>query len=229
MGITHWEMIFRISVAAFLGGLIGAERDIHRRQAGLRTHLIVSMASATFMVVSTHFVHYQNYVAGNLVSVDTSRIAASVVAGVGFLGGGSILRTGATVQGLTTAAGLWLVAAIGLCAGSGMYPEAVFVTILGLLALTVLRILEDKKVVRRRVVLTFDDGKALVADPLGVIDTELRGLQAKAFDIDYQKDHAANTTSVSFYVLFPESLPLQKLVSALDTVTGVREVEVRVP
>jgi hypothetical protein len=141
--------------AAFLGGVIGFERDIHRRQAGLRTHLIVAMASATFMVVSAHFVFFQRYVPGNLVAVDSSRIAASVVAGVGFLGGGSILRTGATVQGLTTAAGLWLVAAIGLCAGSGMYPESVFVTVLGLLALTVLRVFEDKKVLRRRVVLTF--------------------------------------------------------------------------
>jgi uncharacterized membrane protein YhiD involved in acid resistance len=145
--ITHWEMILRITLAAFLGGVIGFERDIHRRQAGLRTHLIVAMASATFMVVSAHFMYFQRYVAGNLVTVDSSRIAASVVAGVGFLGGGSILRTGATVQGLTTAAGLWLVAALGLCAGSGMYPESVFVTVLGLLALTVLRVFEDKKVV----------------------------------------------------------------------------------
>src|SRR5580698_6366538 len=117
--LTHWEMILRITLAAVLGGVIGFERDIHRRQAGLRTHL--------------------------LVTVDSSRIAASVVAGVGFLGGGSILRTGATVQGLTTAAGLWLVAAIGLCAGSGMYPESVAVTVLGLIALTVLRVFEDKK------------------------------------------------------------------------------------
>ncbi len=94
--IPHWEMLLRITVAAVLGGVIGAERDIHRRQAGLRTHLIVSMASATFMVVSAQFLFFQRYVPGQLVEVDTSRIAASVVAGVGFLGGGSILRTGAT-------------------------------------------------------------------------------------------------------------------------------------
>jgi len=229
VGISHWEMILRISVAAFLGGVIGAERDIHRRQAGLRTHLIVSMASATFMVVSAHFVHFQNYVPGNLVSVDTSRIAASVVAGVGFLGGGSILRTGATVQGLTTAAGLWLVAAIGLCAGSGMYVEAVYVTILGLLALTVLRVLEDKNVVRRRVIMTFDAGSASPADPLAAIDGELRGLNAKAMDFDYQMSRSDGTASVSFFILFPESLTLAKVVAALDSVGGVRDVQVRVP
>lgn len=229
MTITHLEMLLRISVAALLGGVIGAERDIHRRQAGLRTHLIVSMASATFMVVSTHFVHFQNYIPGNLVNVDTSRIAASVVAGVGFLGGGSILRTGATVQGLTTAAGLWLVAAIGLCAGSGMYPEAVYVTVLGLIALTVLRFLEDKNVVRRRVVVTLDNAPAALGDPLASIEAGLGRIHAKALDIDYQKDNGTNTTSVSFFVLFPESLALQELVSALDGVSGVREVQVRVP
>jgi len=77
--IAHWEMLIRITIAAFLGGVIGAERDIHRRQAGFRTHLIVSMAAATFMVVSAHFVHFQSYAAGSFVSVDPSRIAAAVV------------------------------------------------------------------------------------------------------------------------------------------------------
>jgi len=226
--ITHWEMLMRITMAAFLGGVIGAERDIHRRQAGLRTHLIVSMASATFMVVSSHFVKFQDYAPGSLVSVDTSRIAASVVAGVGFLGGGSILRTGATVQGLTTAAGLWLVAAIGLCAGSGMYPESVYVTILGLLALTVLRILEDKKVIRRRVELTFD-GSETGREPMRAVEAELPGLGAKALDFDYRRDNAANRTSLSFYILFPEGLELARVVSVLGGVAGVREVQVRVP
>jgi putative Mg2+ transporter-C (MgtC) family protein len=177
-------MILRISVAAILGGIIGAERDIHRRQAGLRTHLIVSMASGTFMVISAHFAFCQHYTPGNLVAVDTSRIAASVVAGVGFLGGGSILRTGATVQGLTTAAGLWLVAAIGLCAGSGMYIESVYVTMLGLLALT-LRVLEDKKVVRRRVVMTLDASRLdQAADPFAAVSAELAVLDAKVLDLD---------------------------------------------
>jgi putative Mg2+ transporter-C (MgtC) family protein len=228
--IPHWEMLLRITVAAILGGVIGAERDIHRRQAGLRTHLIVSMASGTFMVVSAHFAYFQHYVPGQIVNVDSSRIAASVVAGVGFLGGGSILRTGATVQGLTTAAGLWLVAAIGLCAGSGMYLESVYVTAVGLLALTVLRVLEDKNVIRRRVVLTLDRARGdEPSDPFGAVSTKLRGLQAKVLDLDYHEDRASKRTSLSFDILFPESLELGRVVSALDTVEGVREVQVRVP
>ncbi len=228
--ITHWEMLLRITLAAFLGGVIGAERDIHRRQAGLRTHLIVAMASGTFMVVSAHFAYFQHYVPGQLVNIDTSRIAASVVAGVGFLGGGSILRTGATVQGLTTAAGLWLVAAIGLCAGSGMYAESVYVTVIGLCALTFLRVLEDKKIIRRRVVLTFDGTQGGRANnPLDPVTAKLRTLKATVLDIDYHEDRVARRTSLSFDILFPESIEVAQVVSALDMVENIREVQVRVP
>src|SRR4051794_22569976 len=105
-------MLLRILVGTLLGAAIGFERDLHGRPAGLRTHAIVALASATFMVVSTRFIYFQRYAAGDLVSVDTSRIAASVVSGIGFLGAGAILRTGITIRGLTTAAGLWLVSAI---------------------------------------------------------------------------------------------------------------------
>src|SRR5689334_12410780 len=135
MMLSHIELITRIAVGAGLGGIIGYERDRHGRQVGLRTHLIVAMAAATFMVVSNHFVYYQHYEGMHGIEVDTSRIAASVVSGIGFLAGGAILKTGVTIQGLTTAAGLWLVTAIGLCAGGGMFVESVAVTIMGLAAL----------------------------------------------------------------------------------------------
>jgi putative Mg2+ transporter-C (MgtC) family protein len=102
----HLELLLRILVGTLLSGVIGYERDIHGRPAGLRTHAIVGLAAATFMVVSTQFVYFQHYSRDDLVTVDTSRIAASVVTGVGFLGGGAILRTGITIQGLTTAASL---------------------------------------------------------------------------------------------------------------------------
>src|SRR5580658_5277023 len=227
--LTHWEMILRITLAAVLGGVIGFERDIHRRQAGLRTHLIVAMASGTFMVVSAHFMFFQRYIAGNLVTVDTSRIATSVLAGVGFLGGGSILRTGATVQGLTTAAGLWLVAAIGLCAGSGMYPESVAVTVLGLIALTVLRVFEDKKVLRRRIVLLLDSPSGTSSTLLAAIASEVERLHAKALELDYHLDVAHKQTTVSFDLLFPDSLNLGNLVAVFEGIEGVRDVHIRIP
>src|SRR6478735_4148453 len=116
--IHHAELILRIAVGALLGGVIGYERDRHGRPVGLRTHLIVAMTAATFMVVSAQFVYWQHYRDGDHVEGDGSRIAASVVSGIGFLAGGAILRNGITIQGLTTAAGLWLVTAIGLSAGA---------------------------------------------------------------------------------------------------------------
>ncbi len=223
--ISHWEMLLRIGVAAVLGGVIGLERDIHRRQAGFRTHLIVAMASATFMVVSAHFLWFQHYVPGNLVTVDTSRIAAAVVTGVGFLGGGSILRTGATVQGLTTAAALWLVAAIGLCCGSGMYQESLFVTALGLLSLTVLRFLEDKHLMRRRVTIVFGE----TTEPVALVTRTVSLLGATLSDLDYHKEIGRSRTSVSFDVLIQQSLGAQGLIDGFERLSGLQEMQVRIP
>jgi putative Mg2+ transporter-C (MgtC) family protein len=105
------------------------------------------------MIVSTHFVYFQHYGKEDLVAVDSSRIAASVVTGIGFLGAGAILRTGISVQGLTTAAGLWLVAAIGLSAGAGMYVVSIAATGVGVTALSVLRRFERKNdhLLRRKI------------------------------------------------------------------------------
>jgi putative Mg2+ transporter-C (MgtC) family protein len=156
-----FELVLRIVIGTMLGAVIGYERDIHGRPAGLRTHALVALASSTFMVVSTHMVYFQDYHHGDLVEVDSSRIAASVVSGIGFLAGGAILRTGIGVQGLTTAAGLWLVAAIGLCAGGGMFVESVATTAVGIGVLTLLRRFEDKDDrVRRRLHLTLTEGAA---------------------------------------------------------------------
>ncbi|HTQ81115.1 MAG TPA: MgtC/SapB family protein, partial [Thermoanaerobaculia bacterium] len=114
MAITETETLLRLGASIALGAAIGYERERTGRAAGLRTHLLVSLSAATVMLVSTQFVFYQHYTKDDLVTIDTSRIAAGVITGVGFLGAGAILRTGIGVQGLTTAASLWLVAAVGL-------------------------------------------------------------------------------------------------------------------
>jgi putative Mg2+ transporter-C (MgtC) family protein len=157
------ELLVRLIVGTALGGIVGYERGVHGRPAGFRTHLIVALASTTFMLVSTHFVYFQHYTKDDLVAVDPSRIAASIVTGIGFLGGGAILRTGLNVQGLTTAAGLWLVAAIGMAAGAGMYVVSVAATLFGIVALVVLRRFEHKDdQLRRRISLVLADGGTTV-------------------------------------------------------------------
>src|SRR2546426_11785539 len=99
----QWELLIRLVVGTLLGGVIGYERDVHGRPAGIRTHLIVALASTTFMLVSTHFVYFQHYGRDDLVTVDSPRLAASVLTGIGFLRRGALLLTRGTVQGLYTA------------------------------------------------------------------------------------------------------------------------------
>jgi putative Mg2+ transporter-C (MgtC) family protein len=224
--IPHAVMLLRIGVGAVLGGVIGYERDRHRRPVGLRTHLIVALAASTFMVVSSQFVYFQHYAKEDLVAVDSSRIAASVVTGIGFLAGGAILRQGLTVQGLTTAAGLWLVTAIGLSSGAGMFVESVVVTGLGVVALTVLRRFEDKddRLLRRRIsVVLGEDG-----DIAAVVES-LAKLGAKVSDVEYEKrlDDDKKRSAASLDVLFSDTLAVTKLVEAVESVRGVRRIVVR--
>ena len=135
-----WNLLVRILVAATLGGILGIERDIHGRQAGLRTHLLVSAGSALFFILSTYVATFDYNVPPEFTKVtDPGRIAAQIVTGIGFLGAGVIIKEGLTVVGLTTAACLWISAAIGMAAGAGFYVVAVGTTVFALLALTLLR------------------------------------------------------------------------------------------
>jgi putative Mg2+ transporter-C (MgtC) family protein len=225
--LTHGEMIARIAIGAGLGGIIGFERDFHGRHVGLRTHLIVAMASATFMIVSAHFVFFQGYDSNQHVEVDASRIAASVVSGIGFLAGGAILRTGATVQGLTTAAGLWLVTAIGLCAGAGMFPESIAVTLMGLVALTVLRCFEDKndKMIRRSVSLRIEDDTQIISK----LKKSLKAMGALVTVVDYVKKKDDHSVGVTLDVRIPIQVGFESLISQLEKQEGIFELRVKIP
>ena len=119
------ELLLRIALAFVLGGVIGYERETIQRPAGLRTHMLVAAGAAAFTVASVY-----GFVGEGTVR-DPARVAAQIVPGDGFLGAGTIFRTSNTVRGLTTAASIWLVAAVGLLAGSGLYLLAVFTTICG--------------------------------------------------------------------------------------------------
>lgn len=223
--LSHAELVTRIAVGAGLGGVIGFERDLHGRHVGLRTHLIVAMASATYMVISAHFMFYQGYT--DKMDIDASRIASSVVTGIGFLAGGSILKTGLTIQGLTTAAGLWLVTAIGMAAGAGMYTESAAVTVMGIFALTLLRKFEDKNdlLVRRRVTIVVDEGQQRIDQIVGV----MTGMGAKVSDFDYERKIDQRTMQVTFDVRFPLTVGAGRLIEELEKQSGLHELQVRVP
>ena len=221
----HLELLIRILVGTVLGGAIGYERDLHGRPAGLRTHAIVALASATFMVVSTRFVYFQHYGKDDLVAIDPSRIAASVVSGIGFLGGGAILRDGITIRGLTTAAGLWLVAAIGMASGGGMYVESLFATVIGLAALTLLRRFEDRGLVitRRRLSVAIDPSRASIPE----ITERLTKLGATLKQEEYERQASGGQTSATFELQLPATFDLQTLVDALERDEAVRSVRIQ--
>ena len=130
MDATYIDMTARLLLALFLGGAIGIEREYRSKEAGFRTHFLVALGSALFCVVSQY---------GFGVDLkDSSRVAAQVVSGIGFLGAGTIIFQKNVVRGLTTAAGLWVTAAIGLACGTGMFVAAVITTAMVLLGLEVL-------------------------------------------------------------------------------------------
>jgi putative Mg2+ transporter-C (MgtC) family protein len=220
----HLELILRICVGTVLGGIIGYERDVHGRPAGLRTHALVALASATFMVVSTHFVYAQGYRRDDLVAVDASRIAASVVSGIGFLAGGAILRTGLNVQGLTTAAGLWLVSAIGLAAGSGMYAESVAGTVVGVGVLTLLRRFEDKddRTVRRRLALTLGED----APSISALVARLTELGARVTQEDYERRVDESLHHITLDLRLPTAVSSEQVIEALEALPGVRRIKI---
>ncbi len=124
------EILLRSVVAMLLGGAIGIEREYRSKEAGFRTHFLVALGSALFCIVSQY--------GFNIDLKDSSRVAAQVVSGIGFLGAGTIIFQKNVVRGLTTAAGLWVTAAIGLACGSGMYAAALVVTALVIVGLEVL-------------------------------------------------------------------------------------------
>lgn len=128
----EWNFILRLLIAGLLGGLIGFEREYRAKEAGLRTHFLVALGSALFMLIS------QYAFTGRF---DAARVAAQVVSGIGFIGAGVIIFQRNVVRGVTTAAGLWVAAAIGLACGSGMYVVAVAATLLALICLETMHFL----------------------------------------------------------------------------------------
>lgn len=135
------ELVLRLLAAAGLGSLIGAERERLVWAAGLRTHMLVCVGACLFMIVSAF--GFKDVLNSSHVILDPSRVAAQVVSGIGFLGAGSILLRGDVVRGLTTAASLWTVGAIGLAIGGGLYVEAVSATVIILIILAGIKPLEE--------------------------------------------------------------------------------------
>jgi putative Mg2+ transporter-C (MgtC) family protein len=142
--INDGTIVTRILIAAALGAVIGVERELRDQPAGLRTHLLVAVGSCLFALVGA--VGFQFFAPGDSTAIraDVTRVASQIVVGIGFLGGGTILRSGQTIRGLTTAASLWVTAAIGLAVAVGFYVGAVTTAAVVIVALAGFKPLEKK-------------------------------------------------------------------------------------
>src|SRR5436190_1745482 len=211
----NWdEALLRIALAGVLGGLIGLERELREREAGLRTHLLVSVGAALFTIAGAYGFESAR--------VDPTRVAAQIVTGIGFLGAGAIIRQGFSVRGLTTAATLWVVAAVGLAAGAGYYSAAVVTTALVLIALYPLRIIAFRILRRFRP----EDGRLLVELPAGsppgeVIDeVERRGARIGSIEVSQEGDRRR----LELDVVLPRGVAAPRLVAGIADVPNVADV-----
>jgi putative Mg2+ transporter-C (MgtC) family protein len=209
------EVLLRLFVAAALGAAIGVERELRERQAGLRTHLLVCVGSALFTLVSAY--GFTDFGA----RVDPTRIAAQIVTGIGFLGAGAIIRQGLSVRGLTTAATLWLVAAIGMAAGAGYWEGALVATFGAIVTLGPLRVIAYRVLVRFRPALD----RLLVDIPAGgspapIIDAiERQGGRVVSLDVAQEGDRRSIAVDVELHV---GSAPA--VVAGVAEIDGVLEV-----
>jgi putative Mg2+ transporter-C (MgtC) family protein len=211
------DVLLRLFVAGLLGGAIGLERELRERQAGLRTHLVVSVGSALFTLVSAY--GFSEFVTSSgLMRADPTRIAAQIVSGIGFLGAGAIIRQGLSVRGLTTAATLWLVAGIGMASGAGFYSAAVIATVGALLTLGPLRRVAYRVVSRYRPQIE----RLLVDIPAGgspgaVIEAiERQGARVVGLEIEQEGDRRAIAADVDLH-----GLAAPKVVADVGEIDGV--------
>ena len=209
-------MIGRLLLAFALGGLIGLERELHGRAAGLRTHILVTVGSCLIMLTAIHL--WEDF--HTVTNIDPGRIAAQVVSGIGFLGAGAILRFRASVRGLTTAASLWVAAGLGLAVGCGYYAAGIWATAIVLSTLFLLTRFE-RRLIRR------DWYKVLRVETRGEVKQleEIRGIlddyAGEIKDLEIRRGEASDRFIVDVSLKLPTRHEFDAILSDVGAVEGV--------
>ncbi len=226
---NSFEIIFRLILAIILGGVIGMERESRHRPAGFRTHILVCLGSATIMVMSE--LMFTKYQAKFGITFDPTRIAAQVVSGIGFLGAGTIIHYGSNVRGLTTAASLWAMSAIGLAVGAGFYFLAIAAVIIICIVLFSFgkisqRMAESGNLIELMI--------QLVNKPktIGAINMRLSLLNGKILDMDFINTNLSPTgeskaefIKLRMLVKLEDGASVTTLIKSIEDVNGVVNVE----
>lgn len=221
--MPYAEFLGRLVLAALLGGVVGLEREIHGRPAGIRTYLILSLGTALLMVLSEYLlVSYHGKYPGLGLQGDPGRIAGQAITGIGFLGAGVIIRYQDTIRGLTTAACVWLVCSVGLAVGAGFYVVGVAVTLLTLLALIGLKALEQR--MRKD---WFEDLEVVSTDLPGQITLVKSLIAQHGFEVTasgLRRDAEKKELKATFQVKVRAVQPQREILQDLLALEGVKEV-----
>lgn len=220
MKLNFLDVLLRLCAAALLGGLVGAERENKKRAAGFRTHILVSLGSALVMVTSEYI--FNSY--KGMTNLDPARLGAQVISGIGFLGAGTIIRQGASVKGLTTAASLWSVACVGLAAGIGFYSGAVMAAVIIYVTLVFLGKFE------RTVIFKTDGHLELCVrlenrpGKIGEVTTVIGRNGANIRNIDLNSEEE-NELLVKFELQMPKGYSKDAILQDIKTISGVSLIE----
>jgi len=216
-------MLLRLIVAAICGGVIGIERGQKRRPAGFRTYMIVCMAAALTMIIGQYM--WIKWSSITKVNIDVSRFGAQVINGIGFLGAGTIIVTGRQeVKGLTTAAGLWASACMGLAIGAGFVEGALFGCIFILITITLLSKIESAIMYKARNINIYVEFESL--DCLADVIEVMKSCDIRIFDVEINRSKSHETPpSAVFSVRLPKHFPHIKLISTVASVDSVKLIE----
>ncbi len=220
--IPTYEMIFKLLLGTLLGGIIGFERQTHGRPAGFRTQLLVCVACVLIMMISESY-YVQGQVNPALSRIDPTRLAAGAMTGVGFLGAGVILKTGASIQGLTTAACIWIVSAIGLAIGAGQYAAGISGFVITFFSLWVLRLFETNipRTIYKYVTLTTDES----GDEQTITSLfEKRGF--KIIKMDYRIKFPEKEKSYIFTATARDGVQMKDIIDDVTNLSGSRKLEI---
>ncbi|MCL2185763.1 MAG: MgtC/SapB family protein [Treponema sp.] len=219
--LSEIDIIIRLCLAFLAGGIIGFERSSRRQVAGLRTHILISVGASCLMLLSIWLPQYFN-------SGDPGRIAAQVVTGMGFLGAGAIIKLGNDVRGLTTAASLWVVSAIGMAIGAGMYIAAGVAEILTLAALVWLNKIERKIFpdIRNKLLEIHYNHNDEPDTDIALEVFKSFGVKNQSMSIHHGKENGKKT-KVRFLVSILETTDINKFAKALKASGNIDQVEIK--
>ena len=225
------SLILRLCLAMFFGGLIGLNRTRKRRAAGFRTYMLVCMGSALTLLMAQYAVVMLNTQWGAIrtqlhLTTDVARFSAQVINGIGFLGAGTVLITGRQeVKGLTTAAGLWTSACMGIAIGAGFYEVVIVAFILVVLSVWFLPLIETSMVERASQMNIFVEFKSI--NHLSGLIASLKAHDVHIYDIDIEREHKKQYTRPNAVIMMHLNRPIQhtKLISALAELDGVYSIK----